>query len=177
MAANPGQRARANLRCRLVPFEPQYAERVIGWVRDAREAYWFAPRTAPPLTAAEILAWQVPGHSAHLLLAQGGEPVGYGEVNRLGPGPGRYWLGHLIVDPAWRGQGYGRELSLLLLRHAFSQLRARRVTLVVFPENRAAIASYRAAGMREDGYETHEFPAYGRRACLLRMVATAAPPV
>jgi len=160
----------------LVPFEPVWAELVLSWVRDAQEMYWLAPKTVPPLTVAEILSWKRPGHSPYLLMQPGRpQPLGYGELNRMSDAPRQYWLGHLIVDPAERGKGHGKELTRLLLREAFDQRGARRVTLVVFPENRAAVACYRAAGMREDGHEWHAFPAYGREECLLRLAAVAWP--
>ncbi|MCK4343014.1 MAG: GNAT family N-acetyltransferase [Phycisphaerae bacterium] len=173
MAANPDLNKRTVPACRLMPFQPGYAELVLSWVCDPREAYWLAPRTRPPLTAAEVLNWQVPGHQAFLLAERGrAEPIGYGELNVLFGAPRRYWLGHLIVDPARRGQGCGVQLTRLLLWHAFARHGAREVTLVVFPENERAIAAYRAAGMRASGYETHKFSAYERQVRLLRMTAT-----
>jgi ribosomal protein S18 acetylase RimI-like enzyme len=60
----------------------------------------------------------------------------------------------------------------MLLHRAFHLRGARRVSLVVFPENRVAVACYRAAGMHDDAFETHYFPAYRRRARLLRLAAT-----
>lgn len=172
MAAHPKTRKEPTPRFRLAPFEPVWAERVISWVRDAREAFWLAPKTPPPLAASEILRWREPGNTPYLLWgATGTAPVGYGELNRLGTGQRFYWLGHLIIDAAQRGRGYGVQLTRLLLEEAFERRGARRVTLVVFPENAAALACYRAAGMRDDGYEWHAFPAYGRRECLLRLAA------
>ncbi len=158
--------------CRLAAFETIWAERVVSWARDPREVYWLAPKTRPPLTVAELLRWREPGHDPYMLL-NGGEPapIAYGELNRLGLTGRQYWLGHLIVDPNERGRGFGLELTRQLLREAFERRGARRVTLVVFPDNQAAIECYRAAGMREDGYEWHTFPAYGRRECLLRFAA------
>jgi RimJ/RimL family protein N-acetyltransferase len=101
--------------------------------------------------------------------------VGYGEINALDVRARRYWLGHLIVDPEQRGRGLGTALTRLLLVRAFRELRAREVTLVVFPENATAIASYRAAGMFADGEEIHDFASYGLRARMLRMAARALP--
>lgn len=101
------------------------------------------------------------------------EPLAYGEVNLLNERRREYWLGHLIVDPRQRGRGVGRWLAELLLQEAFDRLGARRVSLVVFPENRSAIACYRAAGMRDEGFETHYFPPYRRWERLLRLIATA----
>lgn len=159
--------------CRLQPFLPQHADTVMSWVRGEREAYWLAPRTRPPLTASEVLHWQMPGHQPFLMFEVGyPEPRAYGELNKLGETPGAYWLGHLLVDPEHRGRGFGVQLTKLLLWQAFQHQKAREVSLVVFPDNHQAIAAYKAAGMRESGYETHDFPVYGRQAKLLRMTAT-----
>lgn len=172
MAAIPQARDGSDRPCRLAPFAPVWAELVVSWVRDAREAYWLAPKSRPPLTATEILRWARPDHEPYMLL-QGEQvaPIGYGELNRLVGGRRQYWLGHLVVDPALRGRGYGVQLTALLLQEAFEQRGARRVTLVVFPDNTAALACYRAAGMVEDGREWHTFPAYGRREGLVRLAA------
>lgn len=172
MAVHPDMRRGVAPPCRLVPFEPAWAERVISWVRDEREAYWLAPKTCPPLTAQEILRWREPGHEPYMLVQAGrAEPLAYGELNLFGLARRQYWLGHLIVDGAQRGHGYGIELTRRLLEEAFERRGARRVTLVVFADNAAALACYRAAGMVDDGYEWHQFPAYGRRECLVRFSA------
>jgi RimJ/RimL family protein N-acetyltransferase len=172
MGVNPGIHQDTSQPCRLAPFQPVWAELVVSWTHDARDAYWVAPKSRPPLTAAEVLGWRKPDHYPYVLLAGGRpEPVGYGEVNRLSGGRRQYWLGHLIVDPACRGRGYGAQLTRLLLEEAFGQRGARRVTLVVFADNVAALACYRAAGMVDDGCEWHTFPAYGRRECLVRLAA------
>jgi RimJ/RimL family protein N-acetyltransferase len=155
---------------RLEVFEPVYAALVASWVCDAREAYWLAPKTAPPVTAEHVRGWNCPGHEQLQLVARrGGGPVAYGELNVLDAERGLYWLGHLIVDPRRRGHGVGRALTLALLARAFTNYAARQVTLVVFPDNAAARACYRKAGLHEDGWEVHRLPPYRRRVRLLRM--------
>jgi len=155
---------------------PCHADLVISWVCGPLEAYWLAPRTPPPLTAASVVQWQGPQRHAYLLLDdERGLPVGYGEVNVLNTQARRYWLGHLLVDPRHRGHGLGRTLTRLLLEEAFQRYGAQEVSLVVFPDNRRAIASYRAAGMLMDGHERHEFPAYGQTVDLVRMTARRPP--
>lgn len=173
MAVMPTQSDTRTARLRLEAFHPAHADLVLSWVRDERDAYWFAPKTPPPLTADHIRRWKRPGHEP-LQLVDGGRatPIAYGELNVLNAHHGNYWLGHLIVDPQRRRCGIGRALTELLLRRAFCRYAARRVCLVVFPENRAAVACYRAAGMCEDGYEEHALGAYGHRVALLRMAAT-----
>lgn len=173
MAVNLTTRCDSAPPCRLVPFEPCWAAAVASWPRDAREAYWLAPKTRPPLTADEVLRWRKPGHEPYMLLVpEGDEPVGYGELNRILGAPRQYWLGHLVIAATARGRGLGIHLTRLLLQEAFERRGARRVTLVVFPDNERALACYRAAGMLDDGFEWHRFPAYRRRECLVRLAAS-----
>lgn len=56
-------------------------------------------------------------------------------------------LGHIIVDPAVRGKGYGRELLSLAQDYAKFCARAGKVTLGVFANNPAARRCYDAAGL------------------------------
>lgn len=155
------------------PFSPTMADDVASWIHGSRAAYWLAPRTCPPITAEKIRAWIQPGCCPMTLVTpESAAPVAYGEINPMPSSGSEYWLGHLIVDPAARGRGVGRRLAAVLLARAFSRLGAQRVSLVVFPDNQAAIACYRAAGMNEDGYESHGFPAYKRRERLVRLAAT-----
>ncbi len=156
---------------RLVRFTPADATLVSAWLADPQDAYWAAPRTRPPITPQRVLAWKRPGHRQYILYdPQRGLAVGYGELNTLRHRSGDYWLGHLVVDPQQRGRGYGLALTRQLIRQAFAHHRARRVLLVVFPENAAAIRCYQRAGMRPDGYELHHFPPYERCEHLLKMV-------
>ena len=172
MAAVPQPRAPEEPQTRLAPFDASHADRVLRWVATPREMYWLAPNTRPPLTARDITGWRKPGHQPFLLLdATNGTPVGYGELNELTGVPGNYWLGHLLVDPEQRGRGFGIALTRRLLERAFVHAGATRVTLVVFPENAAAVRCYERAGMRRDGYEAHHFEIYNRREQLLRMAA------
>lgn len=173
MALKPAQGVRRAAQLRLTPFDPTCAELLVSWVRDEQETLWLAPKTAPPLNADHVRRWNLPGHEQLQLIRPGRPtPLAYGELNRLNRANGHFWLGHLIVPPARRGHGLGRELTRQLLNRAFNLYGAQQVSLVVFPANRPAIACYRAAGMRPNGYEEHDLPAYGRHVHLLRMVAT-----
>lgn len=153
-----------------------HAEVIASWVRSPLEAYHLAPRTAPPIDAAKIRGWSGAGHS-QLVLCESSrkEIVGYGEVNELHSNRSEFWLGHLIIDPQLRGSGLGLELTRLLLSRAFRQLRARRVSLVVFADNVSAVECYKRAGFHPDGYELHDLPAYSGAARLLRMVTNSVP--
>ncbi|MFN0137555.1 MAG: GNAT family N-acetyltransferase [Phycisphaerae bacterium] len=148
---------------RLDSFDPTHVERVLSWVGSEHEAFRIAPRTPPPLTTDGILRWgRVAGCTALQLVIVGEYvPVAYGEVNQLFSNRDEYWLGHLIVDPTRRGEGFGFELTRLLLHRAFARLGATRVSLVVFPDNERAISVYKAAGMYCEGHEAQTFDSRG----------------
>ncbi len=174
MAAHPVQVEPLVAGFRLEPFSARHADVIASWAGDPLEAFWLAPRTAPPLSPAKVIGWGGYGRE-QLILDHPDQPapVGYGEVNILPGAPGEYWLGHLVIDPNWRGRRLGTRLTALLLERAFTRHHAERVSLVVFQDNHAAIKSYRSAGMRDAGFERHYFGVYRRWALLLRMAASA----
>ncbi|QOJ15825.1 MAG: GNAT family N-acetyltransferase [Planctomycetia bacterium] len=169
-------RAPAALALRLRSFETPDAGVVAGWARTASEGYWLAPRTSPPLTAEKVCDWGRGGRQQWVLCERGsaGVLLAYGELNLLNAARRSFWLGHIVVDPQRRGYGLGTEITRRLLERAFVHCAASSVTLVVFPTNRSAVRAYQAAGMRADGFEDHEFEAYGRTERLARFMMTAA---
>lgn len=83
-----------------------------------------------------------------LLYFHAGEPVpcGYGELNPMKGDPSHQWIGHVVVDIERRRTGLGKRLTEMLTRVAFDELGAKKISLVVFPENKAAIDCYLQAG-------------------------------
>ena len=57
-------------------------------------------------------------------------------------------LGWVILDPAARGRGYGKEMIRLALEYAFEILKVNDVTIGVFENNPAAMNCYLKAGFR-----------------------------
>ena len=148
----------------LVPFDPLYAPLVASWVVGGEELSLLAPGTKPPLTAAKVVGWTTAGGHALLLdHANHQAPVAYGEINRMNRQRRHYWLGHLLVDPARRGAGVGRLLTRLLIEYAGTTLGAKRLSLVVFPENRPAIVCYERCGFRLIGEQRQRFATGKRR--------------
>lgn len=143
-----------NLRIR--PFEVHRAASVASWIRSDEELFHLAPSTIAPLTAGKVVGW-TRGHGHALSLCLDEAAVGYAELNPMADDPDHYWLGHVIIDPEQRGSGLGSHFVRALLAHAFDTLAARRVSLVVFPDNVAAVRCYHSAGMRRTGFERHRF--------------------
>jgi RimJ/RimL family protein N-acetyltransferase len=67
-------------------------------------------------------------------------------------------LGFIIVDPAIRGKGYGKEMLRLVIKYAFEILNVSRITLGVFDNNPAAHYCYKAAGFVDEKYYAEVFP-------------------
>jgi len=83
--------------------------------------------------------------------------------------PDHLWLGHVVVAPSHRNLGYGRRFVEALLERAFTGLGARQVSLVVFPDNTAALRCYRRTGLRVLGEQHARFETTRRRHRMLRM--------
>ena len=147
----------------LGPFESADAAEVSRWVKTAQELKWLAPSTAGPLTAQKVVNWKKPGGLAFVLRygahrdARAAFPVAYGELNPMRLQPDHLWIGHLVVRPERRGRGVGQVMVRAVTDHAFGEVSAARVSLIVFPDNVAAIECYRRVGYRIVGEEYHGF--------------------
>ena len=169
-------------RSRLAPFGSAHAPVIASWVRSARELRFLAPSTPPPLTGQKVREWVKPFGRAFVLLPDGLEgaakpcnPLGYAELNPMRGQPDHQWIGHVVIDPHRRGRGLGRALLDALVRYAFQRLRAKRISLVVFPENTVAARCYASAGFSMIREERHRFTETGPKRRLLRFEMSAPP--
>lgn len=64
-------------------------------------------------------------------------------------------FGFVIVNPALRGKGYGKEMLLLGITYVKENLTAKRIDLGVFTNNDSALHCYESIGFKE----------YNRRKC------------
>jgi RimJ/RimL family protein N-acetyltransferase len=157
----------------LMPFDRGQAMRVASWIRDDAEMFWLAPGTPPPITPDKVVNWTRRRGGAFLFGPREADPVGYAELNSMQRDPRDLWIGHVLIDPQHRGQGLGRALTAALVHRAFHIERARRLTLVVFPENTAAVRCYQSAGFHLRREEVQVFGPQRRRYGLLRFEMTA----
>jgi RimJ/RimL family protein N-acetyltransferase len=158
----------------LREFSPPAAPVIATWARDAGELFWLAPSTPPPLSTEKVMAWLNDDASPLLLGCDRFEPpMGYLELNLMSGQPGHLWLGHCVVCPEHRGCGLGRVMIDLALDDAFAARRAESVSLVVFPENRAAVNCYQRVGFVVVGEQIKDFHTSDRPHRMLRMSITA----
>jgi ribosomal protein S18 acetylase RimI-like enzyme len=117
---------------------------VSSWSTSPDEVFAWCSRTEAPVPAEVIAGWSEPADvDAYMLVDDEGEPVAYGEL-WTDDDEHEVELARLIVAPALRGRGVGRQLvarltELALRRHPFVALR-------VHPDNAVARRCYAAAG-------------------------------
>ncbi len=141
----------------LRPFDRPDFGRLLAWI-DSPESLmlWGGPFFRFPLDAAQLEAYRASaeGESSPRRIytacdANGGR-VGHIELNDIDGHSAR--LSRVLIDPARRGQGFGRAMVRPILRLAFAELRLHRVDLLVFDFNRAAIRCYEAEGFVHEGH-------------------------
>lgn len=67
-------------------------------------------------------------------------------------------FGFVIVNPALRGKGYGKEMLHLGIKYVKDNLCAKRIDLGVFADNDSARHCYKAVGFREYSRQKCEMP-------------------
>lgn len=156
--------------CRLRQFDPRLAGLLVPWVDSPQVLRWLAPSAVPPLTAETVRCWhRADGRSLCLVGSRSTRLMAYGELNPMRHQVEHYWLGHILVNPSQRGRGLGTRFVQAMETYAFDTMGALQLTLVVFPDNDAAVRCYRRAGFRDVGEEDHRFTSAGPSFRLLRM--------
>jgi ribosomal protein S18 acetylase RimI-like enzyme len=129
---------------RLEPFREADARTVLGWVGSIGEADRWASAGSRALEPELFREWHADPEVVPFVCLDGALPVGYGEIweDRR---ENEAELARIIVDPARRGRGLGRRLTVLLAERARAEGFAN-IWLRVVPGNEPALAAYRAAG-------------------------------
>ena len=135
----------------LRPYRPADFDTVRTWVADERShMLWCARRFPYPLTR-EGFEEQLTalsrdsGDRFFTAVQEDGAPVGFFGLTVRGE-TRTGWLKFVIVAPACRGRGIGREMVGLAVRTALETPGVDSVRLSVFAENPAALRCYEAAG-------------------------------
>lgn len=150
----------------LRDYQPEDAAEICAWIRSEEELYrWSADRfNKYPLTAEDMngkYAPQLASGKFYALTAtdETGKPVGHFTIRYpREDDDSSVRFGFVIVDPACRGKGYGREMLRRGIQYAKDTLHANRVDLCVFVNNPGAKHCYEAVGFREYGRHICELP-------------------
>ncbi len=143
---------------RLRPYNRNDAGSIVSWIKSERLfRYWCADRfKSYPITAddlnAQYDALEASGDICHFTAYDESGIVGH--INIRFPEPGNIYtvrFGYVIIDDSRRGQGLGKEMIQLALRYSFDIMKAKKVTIGVFAENKAALGCYLSAGFKDTG--------------------------
>lgn len=136
----------------LRPFKPCDADRVASWLTDEAMMHrWCANEfTKFPLTGDDLLAYYAEREKTDKVFAF----VAYDESGLVGHVMMNFrdeektvlWLCFVVIDPAKRGKGLGKELISCATRYAYEFTGAKKVGLTVFRNNAPAIKCYESAG-------------------------------
>ncbi len=124
----------------LIPYSEEYGEYVRKWI-DCEETFQFVCRGKdfpPPENI--IKTWQRSTVKSYLLI-DSGKPVAYGELWRREEEMA-FELGHILVEPYKRSQGYGSKLVELLYQRAASRPGIAKVVIKLFHEDPIALACF-----------------------------------
>jgi len=127
-----------------------------GWHREIERAYGH-DRDTGPMSAEEADAWLARLRTADpdtcWVIELSGEAVGVTFLHSLSTADrqARFAIG--LFAPEFLGRGLGREVTTLVLGHAFDTLGLHRVDLRVLAFNTPAIACYERCGFVVEGRE------------------------
>lgn len=140
---------------RLRPYIPGCDFDIIkNWMTDRREhALWCADRFSFPIERENFDAVlsehaQQHGDCPFVATDDSGKPVGF-FCYTINPVTNEGMLKFVMVDPAERGKGYGKEMLKLAAKYAFDITKADAVQLMVFGGNAAARKCYEGIGFTE----------------------------
>ena len=119
---------------------------VLTWISSEQEScMWAGPKLRYP--AAPESAWadmKATRNNAYTFVDEKDAVIGFGQIL---PREGNVLhLARLIVDPALRGQGIGRDLCIALMQTGASKHPAEFFTLNVYESNKAAVRLYQSLG-------------------------------
>lgn len=142
---------------RLRPFRRNDARAIITWTDEPEAFYkWSAGILGGFPVAEQRMLDAVSGREDNeryfpFTAFDESGPVGFFTVRTPGEDDKKVRLGYVIVNPAKRGQGYGKQMLTLGLKFLFEVYGAEEVGLGVFENNPQAYHCYRSVGFVENG--------------------------
>ena len=141
----------------LRDYRPEDAPVIVSWIRSEEELYkWSADRLNKyPIFADDLNANYAPrfGDGRFYPLTavdENGDVIGHFIIRYPRENDdSSVRFGFVILDPALRGKGYGKEMLRLGIQYVKENLSALRIDLGVFDNNPSARHCYESAGFRE----------------------------
>ena len=150
----------------LRDYKKEDAPIIAGWLRTEEELYkWSADRfNKYPLSGEDINENYMPqietGRFIPLTaVADNGDVIGHFIIRYpQDDDDSSVRFGFVIIDPTFRGKGYGKELLRLGIEYVKENLTASRIDLGVFENNEGARRCYESVGFKEYAERKCEMP-------------------
>ena len=153
----------------LRPFGEQDIDQLIAWLDEEALLFsWAGPGVRYPLDRSQVTTYpesDATGSARSLpyaAAAPGGGVVGHVELTEIDARLRQLRLSRLIVgDPALRGRGFGRAITLRACAVAFERLGVHRIWLSVPAGNKAGVGCFERAGFTREGVLRECLPRQG----------------
>lgn len=148
---------------RIRPFKKKELKYLISWFNDEEAfAKWSAGIFSYPLSMETLLEYYSnfeEDENAFIMAAlnEDGNLAGHFIMRNADYCNNSVHLGLIVVNPAVRGKGYGREMLSLALKYAAEILNVSKVTLKVFDSNPSAHECYKSVGLKDVAYNEASF--------------------
>ena len=151
---------------KLREYRKEDAQFIINWIKDEEEFYrWSADRfNRYPISGKDLDEH----YSFHMRSNRFMPLVMIGDTDELiGQFIIRYpkedddnliRFGFVLIDPQYRGKGYGKKMLELGIEYAKEKLAASVIELGVFENNNNAIRCYKSLGFKESGRRETKLP-------------------
>ncbi len=144
---------------RLRPFKATDAAYIVTWCKDEYTfRQWSSDRWESFPLMPEVMLKKYQQENGDcverdnfypLTLTDGDEPAGHMILRYTNQDKNTIRFGFVIVNPEYRGKGYGQRMLQLAKLYAFNILGAKKITLGVFDNNTAAHKCYQACGFKD----------------------------
>lgn len=143
----------------IKPYNSSYAETIINWTNDEESFYrWSAGVLDTYPTNKDKFNSRIQEmKSTKLFYAYvvklDNEVIGFFTLRYRVESVNALTIGFVIIDPKYRGLGYGEKMLDLAINLAFHKYKSDSVNLRVFKDNTAAYNCYKKVGLKENGIE------------------------
>ena len=142
----------------FMPYQERDEALVRSWIASEKQFYqWSSGVLGPwPMPAGTLNAFYREWKQNHKYLVFCGcdddmQPLGQMILRYPDEDRRHVRFGFILIDPARRGQGLGRQMLELAIRYAREFLKAEDVCLGVYSNNPGAVALYEKLGFRDTG--------------------------
>lgn len=139
----------------LRPYKSSDYKYIINWINSSREcAKWSADKFKYPLTKELLEKYKNKCDKENdtwifVAVNEKGIPVGQLLFNRVNYEEESAHLSFVVVNPKFRGRGFGKEMMRQVIKYGFEICDFSKLTLNVFDNNPSAHSCYKAVGFKD----------------------------